>query len=284
MAITIYEDKKFKGDKRTISRDDDDLKGNVDKPSSIKMSSSSDKILMFKNDDWKGGTLYLRGPCEIGNLGSSKEGGRRTYGNSIRSVRVTPFRIDLNVTIVKNSDGDLPGRWTSVSDAKAKVREIVKLANDWYKDERALLTLKIDTITVRESDKYFSLGNLASFPRSWKKRGLLDLIFIDHFASGKMIGQAPFPCTGQMVRVAATHRDKDSGKVTHYDTDNMANVTVHEIGHYLGLLHSSSKGDTNNIMTAKALVRLKDAHLTQDQIRTMHQKLARNISRKGDRN
>jgi hypothetical protein len=65
----------------------------------------------------------------------------------------------------------------------------------------------------------------------------------------------------------------------------MANVLVHEIGHYLGLSHGSANDNANNIMfdsytqgsgfTGKLLL--------PDQIREMHDRLANNISRKGDR-
>ncbi len=280
MTITIYERNDLKGGKKTVTSSIADLKGVCDKPSSIRMTSSRDAILMFKSDDWKGGTLYLRGPKTINNLGSSKQGGRHTYGNSIRSVRTSPFRLDLNITVVETTKGDLPGNWTNELTVEREIRQIVKLANDFYKDQRAMLELRISGVPVfRTSNSRFITRRSTTYPRSWKKRGLVDIVFSDQFKGGSTVGRAPSPCGGQVIRLAC--RDTKGVQLT---INERANIMVHEIGHYLGLSHRTAGSGPKNIMAADGLYPIMDTFFTQDQIREMHLRLARNISRKGDRN
>ena len=74
MSITIFEDKNCNGASRTVSRDIADLQGQrADKPSSIRLTSDDEEVLLFKNDDWHGGVLYLRGPKTVSDLGEKDE-------------------------------------------------------------------------------------------------------------------------------------------------------------------------------------------------------------------
>ena len=80
---------------RTISGNIADLKGQrVDKPSSIEMSSSSDEVLLFKNDNWHGGVLYLRCPRTVTDLGKKDEGGKFGFGNSILLTHPNEVPVD----------------------------------------------------------------------------------------------------------------------------------------------------------------------------------------------
>jgi hypothetical protein len=67
-------------------------------------------VLLFKNDDWHGGVLYLRG------LPTSAIWARKARVASSASgtrFRFTPFQLDLNVTVVKDASGKLLGDWTA---------------------------------------------------------------------------------------------------------------------------------------------------------------------------
>jgi hypothetical protein len=144
MSITIFEDKDCKGASRTISRDIADLQGQrADKPSSISLTADDEEVLLFKNDDWHGGVLYLRGPKTVSDLGKKDDGGKAGFGHSIRSVRVNPFQLDLNVIVVKNADGTLPGDWDNEDAARVKIEDIVQGASAFLADHRALLGLTI---------------------------------------------------------------------------------------------------------------------------------------------
>ena len=287
MTITIFEDKNCKGKSRVVSGNISDLKGkNGDKPGSIQMTSDSDEVLLFKNDDWHGGVLYLRGKKTVSNLGKKDEGGKFGFGNSIRSVRVTPFQVDLNVTVVKDEGGDLPGAWKTQAEAEAAINDIVAKANAFYADKQALLKVVIARIRFRTSAKHFAISKLESWilPRDWIERGEVDTIFVDRFTKEGTIGRAKFPCWGQGVIVAAKV-NATSGPDFNQDNDDMAEVLVHEVGHYLGLSHNTSDDKEANIMFPSTNGGgLSNNNLRPDQIEEMHQKLARNITRRGDRN
>src|SRR5687768_6324135 len=99
MTITIFKDKDCKGASQTVTTDVADLKNQpADKPSSIRLTGD-EAVLLFKNDDWHGGALYIRGPITVSDLGSAKEGGRFGFGNSVRSIRRSSFSVDLNINI-----------------------------------------------------------------------------------------------------------------------------------------------------------------------------------------
>ena len=287
MTITIFEDKNCKGKSRIVSGNIADLKGQTaDKPSSIQMTSDSDEVLLFKNDDWHGGVLYLRGKKTVSDLGDKDEGGRNGFGNAIRSVRVTPFQLDLNVTVVKDAGGDLPGSWKNQTEAEAAINDIVAKANAFYVDKQSLLKLSVARIRFRTSANLFAISKLESaiLPRDWIEKGEVDTIFVDRFTKEGAIGRAKFPCWGQGVIVAAKV-NATSGPDTFQDNDDMAETLVHELGHYLGLSHNTSNDMAANIMFPSSNGSgLAAKNLRPDQIEEMQQKLARNITRRGDRN
>jgi Matrixin len=286
MTITIFEDENCRGQSRTVSGNIADLKGQrADKPSSIEMTSASEEVLLFKNDDWHGGVLYLRGPRTVADLGKKDDGGKFGFGNSIRSVRITPFQLDLNVTVVKSEGGDLPGSWSSHAEAESAIEDIVTAANGFYTANRALLRLEIARITFRTSAKHFAISKLESWllPGEWTERGEVDTIFVDRFTKEGTIGRAMFPCWGQGVLIAAK-ANATTGPDTEQSHAEMVETMVHEIGHYLGLSHNTSNDNPGNIMFPTASGTYKGPTLRPDQIEEMHEKLSRNISRRGDRN
>ena len=287
MTITIFEDKNCKGKSRVVSANIADLKGtNGDKPGSIRITSDSDEVLLFKNDDWHGGVLYLRGKQTVSDLGDKDVVGKSGFRNSIRSVRVTPFQIDLNVTVVKDEGGDLPGSWKTQAEAETAINDMAAKANAFYTDKQALLKVSVARVRFRTSAKHFAISKLESWilPRDWIERGEVDTIFVDRFTKEGSIGRAKFPCWGKGVIVAATV-NQQTGPDTFQDTDAMAETLVHELGHYLGLSHNTASDKTANIMFESSNGSgLTTKRIKPDQIEEMQQKLARNITRRGDRN
>jgi hypothetical protein len=285
MSVTIFEDKDCKGESRTVSGNIADLKGQrADKPSSARLSSADDEVLLFKNDDWHGGVLYLRGPKTVSDLGKKDEGGKSGFGNSIRSVRITPFQLDLNITVVKAANGKLPGDWASEAQARVAVEDVVKGANAFFAAQRALLTLETARTTFRTSDKQFTMNQNEGVPNDWTEKGEVDVIFVNRFSDDKgILGTGRFPCWGQTVVVAATKNSTKGADVVQSVSD-MVYVLAHEIGHYLGLSHGSANNSKANIMYESAQATYKTQQLLPDQIEEMHEKLSRNISRRGDRN
>lgn len=286
MTITLFEDKDCKGKSRNVVGDLRDLKGLTgDKPGSIRMTEGDEAVLLYKNDDWHGGALYLRGPVTVGDLGSEKEGGRFGFGNSIRSVRTSPFQLDLNVTVVKDARGDLPGDWKTQPHASTDIREMVSAANIFLAEKRALLQLAIARITFRTSDKLFaiSMGEQILLPGEWTENGEVDVVFTDRFSKEGTIGRAFFPCWGESL-VVAKKVNSTLGADTLLAQDVMAAVMVHELGHHLGLTHNTSNDSDRNLMFPTMVQdHLAHLRLTPEQIREMHDRLANNLARRGER-
>jgi hypothetical protein len=287
MTITIFKDHDLKGKSQTVSGNIRDLKDQpADKPGSIRLTDGDEAVLLFKNDDWHGGALYIRGPKTVNDLGKDSDGGRFGFGNSIRSIRVSPFQVDLNVTVVRDEDNKLPSGWSSEAQAKADINSMVAQANAFYADKRALLKLTVARITFRTNKNLFAISKLEQIllPGEWTEKGELDVVFTNRFTKEGVIGRAFFPCWGESV-VVAKIVNSTSGPDYALSLDEMAAVMVHETGHHFGLSHGTANNNSKNLMFPSLSVSsLSDALLTPDQVREMQDRLANNIARKGERN
>lgn len=284
MTITIFEDHDCKGKSQVVRDDLRDLKGEpADKPGSSSLTSATEAVLLFRNDDWHGGALYIRGPKTVADLGKAKDGGRLRFGNAIRSIRITPFTFDLNVTVVCDGDGTLPGAWPSQTQAKRDIEAMVAGANAFYAANRALLELQIARITFRNSKAFFNLGGVENLivPGGWKRSGEADVIFINRFTKKDRTGLGHPPCWGQAVLVGVSKTEQD-GSVSVRSFDSISRTIVHELGHFLGLGHGTAGDDTNNVMFPNNDgTGLAGDVLTTDQVRELHDRLANNMARRG---
>ena len=286
--ITLFQNTDFQGSNQAFAKDKRDLaKTKVgDKPSSIEMTSSQDAVLLFKRPDWKGDVMYLRGPIKIADFGDLK--GRRDAGfrNSITSLRQTPFRLDLNVSVVHKSGGKLPGYLRTRAFAESVIKKMISAANKFYRDHRALLELNLECLRFRESGKLFDIGGIEGwrFPGDWKQTGAIDVVFVNSFKKKEKVGWTRSPCWGKTVAVAGAV-DLGSDNLNNLNVHSIGVTLVHEIGHYLGLSHNSALDDPTNLMYPEGDLdkTLSDFRLFTTQIEEMHTRLAKNISRKGDR-
>jgi hypothetical protein len=287
MAITIFKDKNCKGASQFVGSDIRDLKDEpADKPGSMQLSEHIDSVLLFKNDDWHEGALFIRGQKTVTDLGSAKEGGRFGFGNSIRSVRITPFTLRLNISVVMNGT-DYPGIWPSDWWAEGMINDIVRRANIFYLAQHALLNLEVANITFRNDAEHFNVttGELMKFPGDWKRDGEVDVIFVNRFEKEGEAGCAHKPMFGETV-IVSVMVNPDGAPDAPRMNENMAYILVHELGHYLGLGHGTANDNTSNIMHPDAppqTALLADVDLWDDQIREMHDRLANHHTRRGDR-
>jgi len=161
VAITLFEKEDFRGASLAVRKTDrDSLRGTDlgNNPRSIKMTADKDEILLCNKSNWNGEVFYLRGKHEISDLNDPAKGGTNGLGNSITSVRVTPFIVSVNITIVTGDDGTLPGTWSSRTDATADINTILSMTNDFYDDEGALLNVKLSDLTFRADEKRFRMS------------------------------------------------------------------------------------------------------------------------------
>ncbi|HEY3475510.1 MAG TPA: hypothetical protein VGK56_12930 [Anaerolineales bacterium] len=285
MSITIFRDKKCEGPSQTITSDLRDLKGlAADKPGSIRMTDVRDAVLLFKNDDWHGGALYLNGAQTVSDLGSGKDGGRFGFGNAVRSIRISPFCVELNVSIVTNGE-DLPGIWPTTWWAEGVVKDVVERANGYLLAQNALLQMEIARITFRDDPKHFNVAGIEgwAFPSEWKRAGEIDVVVVNSFGKEGKAGRTPLPCFGKALVMSATATI--AGESTVLTNELLAITLVHELGHYLGLGHGTADKDPDNIMIDEGSTSdvLSGKSLWNDQIREMQDRLANNLARKGDR-
>jgi len=286
VTITIWEKDDFRGTFQIVSGDIADLKGQLaDKPGSAKLTERSEAILMFKNDDWHGGALYLRGLAEVADLGKDKDGGRLGFGNCVRSVRVTPFKVDLNVNVITNGS-ELPGDQPGKPALERLIADAVDLANDFLAKEHALLKLVVARVTYRNDPKQFAIGDTEtwSFPGEWKEKDELDVMIVDRFSSEGVGGLGKLPSWGKVIIISLKNNPK-SGPDKVKSLDLFASNFVHEVGHYFGLMHGSANGVTKNIMFGSTVEGqlLSTRTFNNDQIREMQDRLANHHTRRGDR-
>lgn len=276
MSITLYADSNFRGESLVIANDRATLRGTAvgNNPTSIRMTGDGDAVLLCKKRNWNGEVCYLRGKHAIADLGDPDDGGARGLGNAITSVRVKPFAVAVNVTIVTGEDGALPGAWASRADATRDIDAIIAMANAFYADEDALLKVELGDLTFRADEKRFRMAEKewGSIPAAWKRARSIDVVFPDTIEGA--VGLGNFPWHGKFCLVSARRNT----------VAEMARTFVHELGHYWGLTHESGGGQAANIMTQSDTGDPLTASRFRDgQIQEIQQKLARNLTRQGDR-
>jgi hypothetical protein len=286
MAITLFQDKNFRDRSMVVTQSIADLKDvSIGKnPSSIRLTAQTESILLYTQKDWDGDVHYIRGPAEVADLGDKNAGGETGFANNVRSVRITPFRLRLNVNVIRNESGQLPGQWT-LGTEDDHVRAIVAAMNSFFTAQRSLFTLEIARITLRTSNAKYNLSLLDQliFPGEWKNLHEVDVMIVNQFEKDGLLGVAKFPHFGKTVMAAATFVDNDGVQRSMSD-NNIAEVMAHELGHYLGLQHNTSNDNSANLMfPTTSFAGLSNRSLSIDQIEEMQQKLANALARGGDR-
>ncbi len=287
MTITLYQDKNFRDRSMVVAQSIADLQDvSIGKnPGSIQLTGSAESILLYKQKDWDGDVHYLRGPVSVSDLGSKSKGGEVGFGRSVRSVRVTPFRLRLNVNVIRNESGELPGQWP-LGTQESRVQGIIDEINDFHIAQRTLLSLEVARVVLRTSNvKYnLSLTDEFRFPSEWKREHEVDVMIVNQFERDNLLGVGKFPHFGKTVMAAATFVDKTTGQQSSLPDSLIAYSLCHEMGHYLGLQHHTAGGSQTNLMYHELMVSsLAAASVTNDQVEEVQQKLARAIARGGDR-
>jgi hypothetical protein len=244
----------------------------------MRLSAGSDAVLLFAKPSWRGNVMFRRGAQSISNLGSPSEGGHRNFRNNVASVRLTPFHLNLNVTVVTQSDGTLPGVFTSLRGLQGTLNSAVTQVNRFYNRQQALLVAHIAHLNQRVHDNKYnlSMSEAASFPAAWKNSREIDVIVINSFDAG-FTGMARFPWWGKVCMIAM--RDNGAGGPQR-NSQWIGKTLAHEIGHFLGSPHVT--GNTTNVMRQGSFS-INTRTATVQQIEEWHTKLSRNLTRRRNR-
>jgi len=310
MTIRLFQDINLRGNSQRMEyvgavsrrRDVANFRGSTvgNNPSSLTMQAG-DAILLCNKKNWNGEVLYLRGPRTVRDLGDQAQGGRSGFRNAVTSARVRPFVVELNVTIAMGEDGTLPGPWTSRDDAEADIFELIDMMNDFFDDQRALIRCRISDITFDANEEYYnvSVREYRPIPGRYKKAKKIDTLFSNRITGA--VGVASFPWHGKHILMSAS-RDSDGPGFSRME--KLARTWVHELGHYWSLEHQSPltqeqidvltrmnpslrnllQPSIDNIMIQSGDGGpFSSATLSSAQLNDIHQVLARNISRQGDR-
>lgn len=285
MTITLYQDKNFRDRSMVVTQSIADLKDvSIGKnPGSIQVTGSAESILLYTQKDWDGDVHYIRGSASVANLGSKEAGGEPGFGNNVRSVRISPFRLRLNVNVIRNESGQLPGQWAAGTE-QTRITAIVTAINSFLTTQRALLTLEVARVTLRTSNSKYnlSLADQFRFPAEWRKPHEVDVMIVNQFERDSLLGVGKFPHFGQTVMAAATFID-GNGAEQSLSNNAIAYVLTHELGHYLGLQHNTAGGSSANLMYPEMVNGLSGVSLSPEQVEEIQQKLARAVARGGDR-
>jgi hypothetical protein len=258
MSITLFARRDFKGDDITgFDLKDFSHIAHPMRPTSIRMTSTSDRILLFTRPNWQGSAMFLSGEQSIEHLGHPGDGGDIGFGNTISSMRVTPFRLKLRFHVITNEPGDLPGNIASRALLDATIANIVSSANAIWSPN--LISIEHEsTVIVNDLPQYFDIPH--GYWTTVTRHRRFDRL----------------PAGANIVLVNSIN-DRSEGKaISHLLTDMIAFeatgsgvVLAHELGHFFGLVHRNGK--EGNLMQHN----ISDVALTQREIEEAHENFAR---------
>jgi len=258
MSITLYARRDFKGDDITgFDLSHFSQIAHPMTPTSIRMTAASDRILLFTRPNWQGRAMFLSGAQAIEHLGRPGDGGELGFGNTISSMRVTPFRLRLRFHVVTDSAGNLPAGFSSLAAAETVLRATLTVASQVW--QQYLIRFEFEGIRlVADQPQLFELsGDMA---RMMAARNKVDRL--EGGANVLVVNQLGPNREGQAVPHLLSHMLAVEGGVSPL-------VLAHELGHFFGLYHRSQKPD--NLMSPV----VGNDELSDRQIEEAHENFAR---------
>lgn len=272
MSLTLFRKRNFSGRSHPVNGSHGNLRVTPVgyRTRSLTMSSESDRALLYSKTMYRGRVAFAHGVEEVPNSA-------RALFRPVRAVRIDPFRLYLNVILVRRGR-DFPGSWRGERDALASIDTAVDWANRVW--GRGMLWLERRKTRVLDAPRHFELRwPLSRTPAAWRWPGMIDVVFLHRIGRRGTVARRTPPLGRAAIVVARSTR---RGEVR---DELMGHALARELGHHLGLRRRSGREHPRNLMTPGKPLSLDPANIEvlPEQVEVVHRVLAGRHGRGVDR-
>ncbi|NUQ23761.1 MAG: hypothetical protein HUU34_07395, partial [Saprospiraceae bacterium] len=142
------------------------------------------------------------------------------------------YEIPLHLVVVKNSAGVYPGNNTSLQNIVGAALDVIEKANPFFEGRFKLILCKVTEI---ENDTYYNLTN-------GETEGLYNFYHDDNAASVYMVNTLSDPNNSTLNVLGLATLPWAGYDLLAFTPSWDEKILAHEMGHFLGLLHTHEKG------------------------------------------
>ena len=271
MSLTLFRKKRFAGESHSVTRSH----GNLGvtpvgyRARSLTMNSPYDRALFFSEKMYFGKVAFVEGVHSVSNSA-------RSFFKPIRAVRIDPFTLHLNVSLVRHGS-DFPGSWANEEDALASVDAAINWVNRIWSG--GLLWFERKKTEVHDSPRKFDLRwSWSGIPGDWRRPAMINVVFVNSLGRRGTVARPWPPLRGDSIVVGRVSGDRE--------------VSDDLLGFHLARSLTRHLGDTGrppqdprNLMSPGDPLSLDPTkiQLLPDQIERVHRALSANPGRRADR-
>lgn len=273
MAKKLYTKKECKGKCTIINKDEENFAWltKLNSTASMELTEENDKIFLFKKTKWDGDTLFRSGKRTITDLGDASDGGKKSFRNSINSIRVSCFDIRVKYHIVKSSKGEFPGGFSSNATMESNINKMHILASNIW--EEVLLRLDNVGFAYHTNDDYFDLSDESKCKNvDFNKDFNIPQQFAHVFVVDKSFA----------LGCALPRRSSRAFHINARNDNNLmkgARTLAHELGHSLGLSHGGNSNKDRLMTQTGSSAPVYGTNLSFAEVERVHDSLS---DKKGD--